>query len=127
MASVTINSTVAFERGDTFIFGSWVCVADGAGSFLRFIAATPEQLHAPPSPQATVTNLVENLGEIMPSDPTRGHVSEFEYNSTLTPAKTGPHESVSNPSSSSVYLPPAAIFRLRPMGAAYQAALTAIN
>ena len=52
MASVVINSTVAFERGDIFVFGSWVCVADGAGSFLRFIAATPEELRAPPPPQA---------------------------------------------------------------------------
>jgi hypothetical protein len=32
-ASVFIKPTVAFNRGDTFVFGSWVCTADGAGSF----------------------------------------------------------------------------------------------
>jgi hypothetical protein len=25
--------TVAFNRGDTFVFGAWVCTADGTGSF----------------------------------------------------------------------------------------------
>jgi hypothetical protein len=33
MASIFIKPTVAFNRGDTFIFDSWVCTADGAGSF----------------------------------------------------------------------------------------------
>jgi hypothetical protein len=33
MASIFIQPTVGFNRGDTFIFGSWICTADGAGSF----------------------------------------------------------------------------------------------
>jgi hypothetical protein len=32
-ASILIKPTVAFNRDDTFAFGSWVCTADGAGSF----------------------------------------------------------------------------------------------
>jgi hypothetical protein len=32
-ASIFIKPTVAFNRGDTFVFGSWVCTADGTGSF----------------------------------------------------------------------------------------------
>jgi hypothetical protein len=28
-----IKPTVAFNRGDTFVFGSWVCTTDGARSF----------------------------------------------------------------------------------------------
>jgi hypothetical protein len=32
-ASIFIKPTVAFNRSDTFVFGSWVCTADGAGSF----------------------------------------------------------------------------------------------
>jgi hypothetical protein len=32
-ASVYIKPTVAFNRGDTFVFGAWVRTADGAGSF----------------------------------------------------------------------------------------------
>jgi hypothetical protein len=32
-ASVYIKPTVAFNRGGTFVFGAWVCTADGIGSF----------------------------------------------------------------------------------------------
>jgi hypothetical protein len=32
-ASISIKPTAAFNCGDTFIFGSWVCTVDGAGSF----------------------------------------------------------------------------------------------
>jgi hypothetical protein len=32
-ASICIKPTVAFNLGDTFVFGSWVCTTDGAGSF----------------------------------------------------------------------------------------------
>jgi hypothetical protein len=30
---VYIKPTVAFNRGDIFVLGAWVCTADGAGSF----------------------------------------------------------------------------------------------
>jgi hypothetical protein len=40
-ASIVIKPTVAFNYGDTFIFGSWVCTADGAGSFQRCLIITP--------------------------------------------------------------------------------------
>jgi hypothetical protein len=40
-ASIFIKPTVAFNRGDTFVFGSWVCTADGAGSFQRCLTMTP--------------------------------------------------------------------------------------
>jgi hypothetical protein len=36
-----IKPTVVFNRGDTFVFGSWVCTADGAGSFQRRLTMTP--------------------------------------------------------------------------------------
>jgi hypothetical protein len=32
-ASIFIKPTVAFKRGDTFVFGLWVFTADGTGSF----------------------------------------------------------------------------------------------
>jgi hypothetical protein len=38
-APVYFKPTVAFNRGDTFVFGAWVCTADGVGSFH---AAQPE-------------------------------------------------------------------------------------
>jgi hypothetical protein len=40
-ASIFIKPSVAFKRGDTFIFRSWVCIADGAGSFQRRLIMTP--------------------------------------------------------------------------------------
>jgi hypothetical protein len=40
-ASVFTKPVVAFNPGDTFIFGSWVCIADGAGSFQRRLTMTP--------------------------------------------------------------------------------------
>jgi hypothetical protein len=40
-ASIFIKPTVAFNRGDTFVFGSWVCTTHGAGSFQRRLTMTP--------------------------------------------------------------------------------------
>jgi hypothetical protein len=40
-ASISIKPTVAFNRGDTFVFGSWVCTTDGAGSFQRRLTMAP--------------------------------------------------------------------------------------
>jgi hypothetical protein len=40
-ASVLIKPVVAFNHGDTFVFGSWLCIADGTGSFQRRLTMTP--------------------------------------------------------------------------------------
>jgi hypothetical protein len=40
-ASIFIKPTVSFNRCDTFVFGSWVCTADGAGSFQHRLTMTP--------------------------------------------------------------------------------------
>jgi hypothetical protein len=40
-ASVHIKPTVSFNRCDTFVFGAWVCTADGAGSFQRRLTMQP--------------------------------------------------------------------------------------
>jgi hypothetical protein len=41
-ASIVIKPSIAFNRGDTFVFGSWVCTADGAGSFQRYLTMTSD-------------------------------------------------------------------------------------
>jgi hypothetical protein len=51
-ASIFMKPTVAFSRGDTFVFGSWVCTADGAGSFQR-------RLTMPPNPKTGLVMLPE--------------------------------------------------------------------
>jgi hypothetical protein len=40
-APVCFKTTVAFNGGDTFVFGTWVCTADGAGSFQRRLTMQP--------------------------------------------------------------------------------------
>jgi hypothetical protein len=57
-ASISIKPTVAINRGDTFVFGSWVCTADGAGSFQRRLTMTP-------NPSTGLETLPEvNTGEL---------------------------------------------------------------
>jgi hypothetical protein len=51
-ASIFIKPTVAFNRGDTFVFGSWVCTADGAESFQC-------RLTMPPNPKTGLVTLLE--------------------------------------------------------------------
>jgi hypothetical protein len=51
-APVYIKPTVAFNRGDTFVFGAWVCTADDAGSFQR-------RLTMPPNPETGFVTLPE--------------------------------------------------------------------
>jgi hypothetical protein len=51
-APVYFKPTVAFNRGDTFVFGAWVCTADGAGSFQR-------RLTMPPNPKTGFVTLPE--------------------------------------------------------------------
>jgi hypothetical protein len=51
-ASVYIKLTVAFNRGDTFVFRAWVCTADGTGSFQRC-------LNMPPNPETSLVTLPE--------------------------------------------------------------------
>jgi hypothetical protein len=64
-ASVFIKPIAAFNCGDTFVFESWVCTADGAGSFQRRLTMTPN-----PStglltlPEVVTSELVGKFGEI---------------------------------------------------------------
>jgi hypothetical protein len=51
-ASIFIKPTVAFNRGDTFVFGSWVSTADSVGSFQR-------RLIMPPNPKTGLLTLSE--------------------------------------------------------------------
>jgi hypothetical protein len=39
-ASISVKPIVAFNRSDTFVFGSWVCTTDGTRSFQRRLTMT---------------------------------------------------------------------------------------
>ncbi|CAN6330357.1 unnamed protein product [Urochloa humidicola] len=121
MAPVIVKPTVALGRGDTFVFGSWVCVSNGAGSFNRFLAATPKTL-AETFLQAATDDLAENFDEISLSDPIREPELKTHYNSALTQAWIELFESTPN-SHGPIHLPPPMPFGLRSASAAYQAAL----
>jgi hypothetical protein len=66
MASIFIKPTVAFNRGDTFVFGSWVCTADGAGSFQRRLTMPPNpKTGLVTLPEVVMGNLAGKFGEIL--------------------------------------------------------------
>jgi hypothetical protein len=65
MASIFIKPTLAFNRGDTFVFESWVCTADGAGSFQRRLTMTPNPKTRLVTLLKVITGtLAEKFGEI---------------------------------------------------------------
>jgi hypothetical protein len=86
-APVFIKPTVAFNRGDTFVFGAWVCTADGAGSFNR-------RLTMPPNPETGFVTLPEvvtgelagKFGEISLFD----QHADFEHRSSSNSNSTSP-------------------------------------
>jgi hypothetical protein len=64
-ASISIKPTVAFNRGDSFVFGSWVCTTNVAGSFQRRLTMTPDPSTGLVTlPEAVTGELVEKFGEI---------------------------------------------------------------
>jgi hypothetical protein len=64
-ASIFIKPTVAFNHGDTFVFGSWVCTADAAGSFQRHLTMTPNsKIGLVTLPEVITSDLVRKFGEI---------------------------------------------------------------
>jgi hypothetical protein len=63
--SVFIKPTVTFNRGDTFVFGSWVCTADGTGSFQCCLTMPPNpETGLVTLPEVVTGNLAEKFGEI---------------------------------------------------------------
>jgi hypothetical protein len=86
-APVYFKPTVAFNRGDTFVFGAWVCTVEGVGSFQR-------RLTMPPNPKTGLVTLPEvvtgelagKFGEISLFD----HHADFELESASNSNSTSP-------------------------------------
>jgi hypothetical protein len=77
-ASVYIKPTVAFNRGDTFVFGAWVCTADSAGSFQCRLTMLPNpEIGLVTLPEVVTGELVDKFGEISLFD----HHADFELGS----------------------------------------------
>ena len=68
-ALIIIKPNVAFSQGDTFVFSSWVCIANGTGSFQRHLTLTPDpETGFVTLPEASMDQLAEDFGEISLSD-----------------------------------------------------------
>jgi hypothetical protein len=86
-ASISIKPTVAFNRGDTFVFGSWVCTADGAGSFQRRLTMTPNPSTGLVTlPEVTTGELTGKFREIS----LYNQHADFEFGSTSNSNSTSP-------------------------------------
>ena len=86
-ASIIIKPTAALNRGDTFVFGSWVCTADGAGSFQRYLTMTPDpKTGLVTLPEVVTGPLVEKFGEFSLCN----QVANFEIGSDSNSNSTSP-------------------------------------
>jgi hypothetical protein len=86
-APVYFKPTVAFNRGDTFVFGAWVCTADGAGSFQRHLTMPPNpETGFVTLPKVVIGELAGKFGEISLFD----HHADFELGSVSNPNSTSP-------------------------------------
>jgi hypothetical protein len=70
-------------QGTTFIFGSWVCVADGAGDFRRFTIDVMKPKTLAASFHSNLDEFVDNFDDL----PTHGSATKTEeesiFNATL--------------------------------------------
>jgi hypothetical protein len=86
MASFKFTSAVP-PQGTTFVFGSWVCVAGGAGNFHRFIVdMKPKTLAV--SFHSDLGEFVDNLDGLSTHGSARKTVEESVVNATPPSAAT---------------------------------------
>jgi hypothetical protein len=86
-ASIFIKPTVTFNRGDTFIFGSWVCTADGAEAFQRSLTMTPNpSTRLVTLPEVIKGDLAGKFGEISLNN----QHADFESGSASNSNSTSP-------------------------------------
>jgi hypothetical protein len=91
MTSIFIKPTVTFSRSDTFVFGSWVCTANGAGSFQRRLTMTPTGLVT--LPKVVTGDLAGKFGEIS----LYNQHADFEFGSASNSNSTTPWDIVCEP------------------------------
>jgi hypothetical protein len=86
-AFVIIKPTAALNRGNTFVFGSWVCTADGAGSLQRYLTMTPDlETGLVTLPEVIMGTLIKIFKEILLCN----QAADFESRSTSNSNSTSP-------------------------------------
>jgi hypothetical protein len=98
-ASIFIKPTFAFNCSDTFVFGSWVCTADGVGSFQRRLTMTPNLKTGLVTLLKVITgDLVRKFGKISLFNQHADFESGSASNSNLTSPWVTACESATEPS-----------------------------
>jgi hypothetical protein len=93
-APIFIKPTVAFNRGDTFVFGSWVCTADGTGSFQHRLTMTPNpKTGLVTLPEVVTGDLAGTFSEIS----LYNQHADFEFGSASNSNSTSPWAIVCEP------------------------------
>jgi hypothetical protein len=93
-APVYTKPTIAFNRGDTFVFGAWVCTADGTGSFQRRLTMPPNpETGLVTLPEVVTSELAGKFGEISLFD----QHADFELGSASNSNSTSPWAIVCEP------------------------------
>jgi hypothetical protein len=102
-APVYIKPTVAFNRGNTFVFSAWVCTADGAGSFQRHLTMPPNpETGLVTLPEVVTGQLASKFGEISLFD----QQADFELGSASNSNSTSPWATVCEPATQPSHVDP---------------------
>jgi hypothetical protein len=88
MASFDFTST-ALDEGTTFIFGSWICVANGSGGFKSHLADTREPEASAATQRSRLNEFFDNLDEMLLPDLAREIEEESIFDAILTRATPG--------------------------------------
>jgi hypothetical protein len=67
MASFNFTSVV-LDKGTTFIFSSWICVANGSGGFNSHLANSKEPEAASSTPSSDLDDFIDNLDDMLLPD-----------------------------------------------------------
>jgi hypothetical protein len=91
MASFNFIKSVP-SQGTTFVFGSWVCIADGAGNFRRFLVdMTPETVAA--DPRSGLNKFIDELDNLPL------HTSAAQIEEKSAPSSTSSGAATTSPGS----------------------------
>jgi hypothetical protein len=83
MASFCFTSPV-LDKGTTFIFGSWICIANGLGGFNNHAADSRKPEASTPTRSNNLDKFVESIDELQLPD----HAGEIETMSVFNATST---------------------------------------
>jgi hypothetical protein len=67
MASFNFTSVV-LDEGTTFIFGSWICIANGLGGFNSHLTNSKEPEASSTTPSSDLDDFIDNIDSMMLPD-----------------------------------------------------------